>query len=165
MNTVKWNENAEQNFEILTKSAFLTTAHAGKINTMTISWGHIGFSWGKPIFTVMVRPSRHTFSLLDPSMEFTVTLPKEDMQKALALCGSKSGRDLDKFEAAGITTLPGQKVAAPIIECKGIHYECKVVYKQVMLPEQIDPAVRAAAYASGDYHTMYFGEIVTVYEK
>jgi len=37
----------------------------GKPNAMTIGWGTIGIIWGKPIFAVLVRPSRYTYGLIE----------------------------------------------------------------------------------------------------
>lgn len=164
MTQVKYNEQAAKVIEVMSKGAFLTTAHGGKVNTMTIGWGSLGFAWGKPIFTVMVRPSRHTFQLIEASGEFTVSLPlKEGMQQALGICGSKSGRDIDKFSAAGLTAQPGKQIATPVIAGCGLHYECKIIYKQPMNPELLAPATATQCYSSGDYHTLYFGEIVATY--
>jgi flavin reductase (DIM6/NTAB) family NADH-FMN oxidoreductase RutF len=160
---VKYNEYAAKAIEDISKGAFLTTAHGGKTNTMTIGWGSIGFIWNKPIFTVLVRPSRFTHGLIEPSGEFTVSFPFEDMKEALSLCGTKSGRDLDKIKAAGLALKPGQKVATPVIGCKGLHYECKVVYKQNMDPAALDGDYKGRCYPNGDYHTVYYGEILACY--
>lgn len=165
MSDFNWNQQAEKALEILHKGAFLTTAHGGETNTMTISWGSIGFMWKKPVFTVMVRPSRHTFRLIDQSGEFTVTLPLQDMQQALAVCGSQSGRDLNKFQAAGLTTVPGRATSVPVIDCPGMHYECKVIYKQAMVPANIAPEVTAVSYAAGDHHVLFYGEIAAAYGR
>lgn len=160
---VTYNEYAGKLIESIGKGAFLTTAHDGKTNTMTIGWGSIGFIWGKPIFTVLVRPSRYTHKLIEPSGEFTVSLPFEDLKEALGLCGSKSGRDLDKIKAAGLALKAGQKVATPVIGCKGLHYECRVVYKQNMDPLPLDGEYKGRCYPQGDYHTVYYGEILASY--
>jgi len=32
----------------------------GKANVMTIGWGTMGCIWSRPVFIVLVRPSRHT---------------------------------------------------------------------------------------------------------
>lgn len=82
---VAYNEYAKETIEILSKGAFLTTTVDGVINTMTIAWGSLGFMWGKPIFTAMVRPSRFTYELLEKSGEFTVSIPFKDMSKALGI--------------------------------------------------------------------------------
>ena len=148
-----------QALAILPKGAFLTTAADGKVNTMTIGWGSLGVIWGKPVFSVLVRPSRFTYGLLEASGEFTVSVPLADMAKALGICGSKSGRDLDKFAAAGLQKLPGIKLATPVIGGAGLHYECKVVFKQPMNPALLDAGINAASYPSGDHHTIYYGLI------
>ncbi|MDU2063993.1 MAG: flavin reductase family protein [Sporomusaceae bacterium] len=149
----------------LEKGAFLTTSDGSKVNTMTIAWGNIGFLWGKPVFTILVRQSRYSKELLDQHGEFTVSLPYGDLKEALALCGSKSGRDLDKITAAKLTAVPGKKVAVPVIgECDRF-YECKVLYKQTMDSAALDDAEQDRWYKNGDYHTMYYGEIVASYDK
>ena len=160
---VAYNEYADKITEILSKGAFLTTNVDGKVNTMTIAWGSIGFMWGKPVFMAMVRPSRFTYECIEKSNEFTVSIPFKDMSTALGICGSKSGRDSDKLAAANLTTIPGKQIATPVIADCGLHYECKVVYKQDMIPEQLAADLQQKWYASGNYHKLYFGEILTTY--
>ena len=156
---------ASQALEILQKGAFLTTQSQGKVNTMTIGWGSVSFLWRKPMFLVMVRPSRHTHGMIETAKEFTVTLPLDDqLKEALALCGSKSGRDMDKLAAADLTALPGQKISTPVIAGNCIHYECKVVYRQDMDQDALAAMLQHSCYASGDYHTLYYGEIVACYQ-
>ncbi len=160
---IRYNEYANEITEVLSKGAFLTTEWDGKVNTMTIAWGSIGFIWRKPVFMAMVRPSRFTYEAMEKSGQFTVSIPFKDMGTALGICGSKSGRDIDKLVEANLTTNPGKKISTPVIANCGLHYECKVVYKQVMTPELLDKELQDQSYATGDYHTMYFGEILTTY--
>ena len=159
MKEINFDQYAPQVIQTLPKGAFLTVRHGGRDNVMTIGWGTIGVIWGQPIFSVLVRPSRFTFSLLEASGEFTVSIPQTDMAKALAICGSKSGRDIDKFAASGLQKLPGIKIATPVIAGAGLHYECKVVFKQPMDPTPLDSNLNSAFYSNGDYHTLYFGQI------
>jgi len=145
------------------EGAFLTVRAGDALNTMTIGWATIGIAWRKPIMMVMVRSSRHTFSLIEKAADFTVSVPNGDAKKALAFCGTKSGRDLDKFKACGLKTAPGRNVVSPIIQIPGIHIECRIVYKNPIDPAQLahdyDPL-----YPEKDYHTLYFGEIQACYE-
>ena len=46
------------------EGAFLTVKAGEALNTMTIGWATLGFAWRKPVMMVMVRNSRHTFSLI-----------------------------------------------------------------------------------------------------
>jgi len=135
---------------------------SGKPNAMTIGWATFGIIWGRPICTVLVRPSRHTWKLLEESEGFTVNVPPPSLAETALFCGTKSGRDHDKFAEAHLTALPSQHVSAPIIQECVIHYECRIVHKN-----HVDPAVLAAdvakdCYPKGDFHTLYYGQILGV---
>lgn len=157
-------DHAETILKVLSKGAFLTTAADGKQNTMTIGWGSLGNIWGKSVFTVMVRHSRYSHELIEASSEFTVSLPlTAEFAKALGLCGTKSGRDLDKFAAAGLVAEPGQTVKVPVIKGAGLHLECRILEKHEMAPENFDKDLAAKFYADNDWHTYYAGEILAAY--
>ncbi|MCG8572588.1 MAG: flavin reductase, partial [Spirochaetes bacterium] len=83
----------------LPKGAFLNVKGEEKVNPMTIAWATIGFLWHKPVLMVVVRYSRYTYDLLEKSKEFTVSVPLDDsLKKALLICGTKSGREIDKIK-------------------------------------------------------------------
>lgn len=151
------------------KGILLTTAAEGETNTMIIGWGHIGVIWGKPTFCTYVRESRHTKILLDKNGEFTVNIPLGAVDKNIvAVCGSKSGRDMDKFRHLGLETEPGMTVSVPGIRQLPLTLECKVLYRQDQDPAAIDSAVMERYYTKGtrnegDYHTLYIGEITAAY--
>lgn len=159
---VKYDEHIIDVMDNLTKGGIFLTTKDKKTDTMVIGWGGVNIYWGKPVFIVAVRKSRYTHSQIENTNEFTVSVPSGDgLRKQLAFCGSKSGRDYDKFKECGLTEVAGQKVNTPVIgECK-LHYECKVVYKQDMIPENLDKVLNDRFYP--DYHTFYFGEIVSCY--
>ena len=86
------------------KGILLTTKADDKVNTMTIGWGTVGVVWGKPVFQVLVRESRHTKQMLEANGEFTVNVPMGSIDgKILGYCGTKSGREMDKAAASGLT--------------------------------------------------------------
>ena len=164
---VNFTEHFEKGMEFLrTQGAFLTVKSGDKVNTMTIGWGSIGYEWNRPIFTVLVRKSRYTYELIENSDNFTVSIPlSRDLKNALAVCGSKSGRDIDKFKECNLSLEKSRKVDTPIIgECE-LYYECKIVYKQEMNSELLSKDIVESAYKTGDYHTLYYGEIVETYIK
>lgn len=155
--------------EDIGKGILLTTAADGKVNTMTIGWGTIGVQWGKPIFTVYVRQSRYTKQLLEKNGEFTVNVPlgKTD-GNILGVCGTQSGRDMDKFAALGLTAVAGDTVSVPGIKQLPLTLECKVIYKQDQDPAAIEEGCYERYYAKGtknegDHHTAYYGEITAAY--
>lgn len=155
-----------QMLQQLPAGAFLSVKAADRMNTMTIGWGAIGYMWQRPIILVAVRASRHTYGLIEEAGEFTVSLPASgELKKQLAIAGTKSGRDVDKFAACNLTAQPGNGVDSPVIEECTLFFECKVVYKQVMNPDNLDEAIKSKFYSKDDYHTMYFGEIVECYSK
>ena len=103
--------------EAMKKGILLTTKADGKLNTMTIGWGTIGIEWGRPVFVAYVRVGRHTRQMLDASGEFTVNIPYGDVDsKILGFCGTKSGRDTDKFNELGLEAVDSDVVSVP-----GIH--------------------------------------------
>lgn len=162
---VPYNFNAEKNLEILSEAAFLTTKSGNKINTMVIGWGSIGVMWRLPIFSVMVRQNRFTYDLLEKSHEFTVTIPYGDVAHLIPVCGGKSGRNMDKLAACGLKTLKGQKIATPVLDIPGMHFECSVVYARLMGKDNLNKALNELWYNKepDDYHMFYFGEILASY--
>lgn len=163
MESISYNEYAQQVLTSLAQGAFLTTKVQDKVNTMTIGWGSLSYMWGKPVFTVMVRTSRYTKGLIDEAGEFTVSVPCGKMNDAIKLCGSASGRDGDKIADAGITLLAPEKLSTPFIGGCPLHFECKTLYTEEMNLDHLDDATRARWYANGDVHTLYYGEIVGAY--
>jgi flavin reductase (DIM6/NTAB) family NADH-FMN oxidoreductase RutF len=140
---------------------FLVTAGKdGRPNIMTIGWGTVGPIWSKPGFVVMVRPTRYTHQLLAESDSFTVCVPKPDMTAALDFCGTRSGRDHDKFATLGWQPEPSLTVSAPGIAGCPMIYECQIRLRNEVTPETLAPEVSKRSYGKGDFHTVYFGEIL-----
>lgn len=164
---MKFNQNSDISLDFLHKSGgFLTVKANNKINTMTISWGSVGFMWAKPVFMVLVRPTRYTYEFIENSDNFTVSIPydNDEMKKALKICGSKSGRDIDKCKLANISFLESEVVESPIVDGCNMYYECKIVYKQKMDSSLIQEEKLNQLY-NDDYHVLYYGEIVSCYQK
>lgn len=152
--------------EQLKKGAFLTVSDGERTNTMTIGWGSIGFIWKKPVFMAMVRYSRYTHQIIEKVDEFTVSFPLSGQLKdALNICGTKSGRDIDKFEECSLKTEKGQRVDTPIISDCNIHLDCKIVYRQGMNEGGLVDSIKESCYPGQDYHALYYGEILKAYRK
>jgi len=159
-----YNEYAETMLEYLPKGALLVAKNEDKINPMTIGWGSIGFIWGKPIFTVLVRHSRYTYEFMEGTDNFVVSVPlSKNHSESLKICGTKSGREIDKIKECGFDLLPGRIVNTPVIGDYELHYECKIVYKQDMNLDDMDKELKGKKYPLNDRHTIYYGEIVDTY--
>jgi flavin reductase (DIM6/NTAB) family NADH-FMN oxidoreductase RutF len=157
-------EQTEKTMEQLSKGAFLTTSKNGFTNTMTIAWGGVQIVWGEPFFVVFVRYSRHTYEMLEENTEFTVSIPKAGgLKEELILCGTQSGRDVNKSDKCKFTLVSGRKVNTPVIKECDRHYECKIRYRQAMEPFTIEKNVKSRYYKTHDYHVMLWGEIVDSY--
>ena len=133
---------------------------SGRPNAMTIGWGLLGTGWGLPLCVVLVRPSRYTYSCLEHTGDFTCNLPYPAQHEQALFCGTRSGREVDKFTECGFTPLPSEGIKSPgIAEC-GLILECQVVQKNDVAPETFAPKVIEAAYPAGDFHRVYYGEIL-----
>ncbi len=147
----------------------LTSGTMERHNTMTIGWGMVGIEWGKPIFVALVRKSRFTRELIDQTGEFTVNIPWDEFDpKILGYCGSKSGRDVDKFAELGLTAVEGSRISTPGIAQLPLTLECKVLHQQLQtLGADLDSSVAkyypANEEGQRDLHIMYFAEIVDAY--
>ncbi|MEM1507434.1 MAG: flavin reductase family protein [Candidatus Bathyarchaeia archaeon] len=137
----------------------------GKPNLMTIGWGLIGVMWGKPVFMVAVRPGRYTHRLIEESGEFTVNMPSREMSEACMICGTVSGRDVDKFEKTGLKWRRGDLVGAPVVEGCPIVYECRVLYKDSVKLQMLPGDMVEAIYPRRDAHALYYGEILKIHGK
>lgn len=167
MTPVAFEQTAAHTLEKLQKGGALLTVRAdGVVNTMTIGWGSLSVYWGRPVFIVPVRLSRHTHFLMEQAEDFTVTVPRDrELAEALRFCGSRSGRNVDKFAACGLTAQPGQEVASPVIAQGWLHYECRIRGKMTLSAPALDAVIDQSVYGDGDYHTLYFGEIMACYTR
>lgn len=94
-------------------------------NAITIAWTGIVNS-DPPMTYISVRPERYSYRIIQSSGEFVINLPTEQLIPAVDFCGVRSGRDLDKIKACGLTLAPGETVRAPLINESPVHLECAV---------------------------------------
>jgi flavin reductase (DIM6/NTAB) family NADH-FMN oxidoreductase RutF len=132
----------------------------GLPNAMAIGWGTMGIIWRKPIFVVLVRPSRYTYKLIEETGEFTVNIVPPKLKEVVQYCGTVSGRDHDKFKEKKLTAIPSKKVKPPIIKECILHFECRVVNKSDLIPSELETSIVNTLYPKGDFHRVYFGGIL-----
>lgn len=137
----------------------------GKPNAMAIGWGTVGIIWNRPVFVAFVRPSRYTYQLIEKTGDFTVNIADEGDKEIVNYCGTVSGKTHDKFKEKNLTPLKSEYIKSPLIkECR-INIECKVIAKVDLIPEFVDEKIKKEAYPSGNYHRIYFGEILACYKS
>ena len=159
-------EKMDQNpFSMIGKQWMLVTAgDQNKINTMTASWGGVGVMWGKNVAVTVIRPQRYTLEFVESHDLFTLSFLPEQYRPALNLCGSKSGRDLDKIAAAGLT--PAFEQGAPYFEEASLVLVCRKLYVSDVKKENfLDENLIDRWYPNSDFHRMFVGEIVHVLKK
>ena len=158
-------EISENVFSLIGKQWMLITAGTAEhCNTMTASWGGLGVLWGAPAATCYIRPQRYTKEFVDREEYFTLTFFPEEYRKALSLCGSKSGREIDKVKECGFTVKTAS-CGAPYFEEAQLVLVCRKRFAQAMDPNNIPQEIKEKWYPQKDYHTMYIGEIVEVLKK
>ena len=138
----------------------VTQGKEGPPNVMAIGWGMIGIVWRRPVFSVLVRPSRYTYKLIHETGEFTVNVVPPHLKELVEYCGTMSGRDHDKFKEKQLTALRGTKVRIPIIKECMLHFECHVLAKNDLLPAETADPVKSRFYPKGDFHRIFYGEIL-----
>ena len=140
------------------KWMLITAGTKEKCNTMTASWGALGVLWGAPMATVYIRPQRYTKQFVDENEYFTLSFFPEQYRQQLSLCGTKSGREVDKVKECGFTVAEGEG-GAPYFEQAELVLVCRKRMAVPMDPAAMPEDVKEKWY-EGDYHTMYWGEIV-----
>ncbi len=124
--------------------ALVTCGTMEKPNVLTIAW--TGITCTHPAMTyISVRPSRHSYKLIEESGEFVINLPTSAMAKATDYCGMKSGAKVNKIEKCHLELTPGSEVSAPVIAQCPVSLECRVTQKLPL-----------------GSHTMFLAEILAV---
>jgi len=158
-------EIAESPLKLIGDDWMLVTAgDKEKFNTMTASWGGVGVLWKKNVAFIFIRPQRYTFEFIENGEYLTLSFFDESYKKALGICGSKSGRDVDKMKETGLT---------PVTTHEGVYFKeaklvmvCKKMYADFLNKDAfLDETVIPECYPGGDYHKMYVCSIEKVFVK
>ena len=148
-----------------TRVLLVAQGKQGPPNAMAIGWGQIGVIWRKPIFTVVVRPSRYTYNLIEETKEFTVGIVPPRLKEVVQYCGQVSGREHDKFQEKGLIAIPAAHIKTPLIKECVIQYECKIVYTHDLMASGLAAPIIADCYPKGDFHRVYVGEILACHRE
>jgi len=119
----------------------------GEPNIVTLAWVGVACS-DPPTISIAIRPSRHSYGLIERSREFVVNIPTLSILKQTEHCGRVSGREHKKFEETGLTPEPASKVKPPLIKECPVNLECTL--RQI---------VKLGS------HSLFLGQIVTVHAE
>ena len=168
MKKVEVKELSENFFEAIGKEWMLVTAgNKEAFNTMTASWGGIGWLWNKPVAFVFVRPERYTYEFIEKGDFLTLSFLGEENKKIHAVCGSKSGREVDKVKEPGLKPLFTAQ-GNVLFEQARLSLECRKLYAGEIGPENfLDKNLIEKWYGGshGGFHKMYVVEIENVWMR
>jgi flavin reductase (DIM6/NTAB) family NADH-FMN oxidoreductase RutF len=157
------NENV---FKMIGEDWMLITAgRIDNFNMMTASWGTMGILWNKPIAICFIRPQRYTYNFAEKYDYYTLSFFEEKYRNILQICGSRSGRNIDKIEATGLKPL-ATDLGNICYEQSRLFFECRKLYYNDLIPENfVIPEIAQRNYPTRDFHRFYFGEIVNCYNQ
>jgi len=122
-----------------------TMEYNGIRNIITLGMVHV-FSNNPPLVGIGIAPGRYSYGLIKKSEEFVLAIPGKELVRAVNYCGTKSGRDVDKFKETKLTPIKGIAVKAPLIKECPVNIECRVL-------NEVE---------AGD-HNWFIGEVKNVY--
>ena len=82
-----------------------------------------------PIVVISIQPVRHSYHLIEKHGEFVINYPSKDQLKEMDYCGTRSGRDVNKWKELRLTKEPGEIVKVPMIKEFPWNMECIVENK------------------------------------
>ncbi len=147
--------------------ALVTAGVPGSYNTMTISWGGLGWLWGLPVSFTFVRKTRHTYKFMEDNDTFSLCFfAGESCKDQLMTLGTKSGRDIDKMNESGLTPIwvdgvPAYAEASAILVCKKL-------YDGQFDAGKIPADIKKAAYPGtnpDEVHVEYISQVIACYVK
>lgn len=116
-----------------------------KANIITIAWCGVVAS-KPPLISLSIRPSRHSHKLIIAEREFVINIPAKESVREADICGTLSGRDIDKFKQCGFTPIKSSKISAPLIKECPVNIECR-----------LKDVVKLGS------HDMFIGEVLVVH--
>lgn len=117
----------------------------GRVNIIPLGWS-MQISFNPPMIAISVGKTRYSHKLIYQVKEFVLGYPGIDMEEEVVLCGTHSGKNIDKIKQLNLKTSLSKIVKPPLIDKCIVNMECKV-------RDLLD---------AGD-HTIFAGEIVKAY--
>lgn len=165
MKKISVSELKDNMFDAIGKEWMLVTAGTpDKFNMMTASWGGTGILWGKPVAFIFIRPERYTYEFIEKGDTLTLSFLGEAHRDIHKICGSQSGRDIDKVAASGLKPYVTENGNIAYEQARLI-LECKKLYADFIDADNfVDKLLISRWYEEGHggFHKMYILEIQNV---
>jgi flavin reductase (DIM6/NTAB) family NADH-FMN oxidoreductase RutF len=117
--------------------------HNGKANLTAVDWA-MPLSINPPLLCIALNRNSMSLDFIGRTKEFVLSVPSPQMKNAVAICGSTSGKFLDKFAESGLEGERARAVGALLVKGAIANFECKCA---------------GMANVGGD-HTLVTGEVV-----
>ncbi len=168
MKEIRLNELNENLIETIGKEWMLVTAGTqDKFNTMTASWGGLGFLWNKNVAFIFIRPERYTYEFTEKQNTLTLAFLGKENKLIYDVCGSQSGRNIDKIKETGLIPIFTEQGNITFEQAR-LTLECKKLYTTNFKEEGFtDKFLLEKWYGNGhgNLHSMYIMEITHVWIK
>ena len=125
----------------------VTTGTFENPNVMTFSWQTPVNSADPCLIVLAISHTRHSYDLIKQNHELVINVPGEELLEQTHFVGTVTGKDIDKFKESGLTPVPAQMVAPPLIEQCAAHLECRVaeIFKMQTHDLLVCEVIRAVA--------------------
>ena len=149
---------------VLAKDKMLLTAESGgRFNSMTVGWGGFGVMWGRAVAYYAIRPTRYTFSLAEEGSAISLAAFPAAFSGALAYLGTHSGRDGEKYTAAGVTPIRMPHGGIGFSEARLV-LTGRRIFSHPIKPENFtDGEIATRWYRDEPYHTLYIAEVEHIF--
>lgn len=168
MKKISFSELSDNMFEAIGKEWMLVTAgDKESFNMMTANWGGTGYLWHKPVAFVFIRPERYTYEFTERHDRMTLSFFGDTYKKSLQICGSRSGRDIDKVKETGLTPVETENGNMAFEQARMVIEGRKLYSTMLREGDFIERSVLEKWYGGshGNLHRMYIIEIENIYVK
>ena len=139
--------NIRINGPIVMPAVVVTVGKGSEANLITLAYvGKVAAE--PPVMAISIRPSRHSFTLIEKHGEFVINVPDSspDQLRAVDFCGTRSGQSVDKWKELNLTREQAREVQVPLIKEFPWNFECRVIDRREI-----------------GTHVCYWGEVLAVH--
>jgi len=111
---------------IVSPAVVISVGNWEESNLITLAWV-ARVNSEPPVMSVSIRPSRHSYSFIEKTREYVINVPLAHQIREMDFCGTRSGRDMDKWKELNLTKEKASNVSVPLIKEFPINIECKVI--------------------------------------
>jgi flavin reductase (DIM6/NTAB) family NADH-FMN oxidoreductase RutF len=106
--------------------AVISVGTGEEANLVTLAYvGKVCFD--PPVIAISIQPKRHSYQLIEKHREFVINYPTIKQLREADYIGTRSGRDINKWNELGLSKEEASIVKVPMIKDFPWNMECKVI--------------------------------------